>query len=208
MMKKNILLKILIWTISFTWGFFTSICGLFYFLFLIISGEKPKKLGPIIKFEITEDYGVSFGPFVILPKYSDRSIRDHELGHCLQNCLLGPVAIFTIFIPSIIRFWIREQTKYEKKQNIGKIIYLGLFGVGIVLIFASLFSKIICLLIIGLFLVAYSLLIGYWLIFKELPQYAKRPYPAYDDIWFEHDASIRGTSFMDKYYPEDRENIW
>ena len=32
--------------------------------------------------------------------------KQHETGHTFQNALLGPLAIFLIFIPSAIRYWL------------------------------------------------------------------------------------------------------
>ena len=45
--------------------------------------------------------------------------RQHEFGHSFQNALFGPLTIFIVTIPSIIRYWYRRlfpskcSTKYD-----------------------------------------------------------------------------------------------
>ena len=43
----------------------------------------------------------------------------------------------------------------------------------------------------------YTTFIDIWLNYKELPQYKKDEEPAYDDIWFEGQATRWGIEFMD-----------
>ena len=34
--------------------------------------------------------------------------KQHECGHCYQNAIFGPFMPFLIFIPSVVRYWIRK----------------------------------------------------------------------------------------------------
>jgi hypothetical protein len=44
--------------------------------------------------------GISLGNIVIHGPYSDRALKQHEFGHCIQSRILGPFYLLLIGIPS------------------------------------------------------------------------------------------------------------
>ena len=90
--------------LTFTWGLpFTSL-GLIAAIILRIRGYKPKKHGYCYYFEAGENWGgINLGLFFIVNKGSRKDIRDHEHGHAVQNCYLGPFMLIVVALPSLIR---------------------------------------------------------------------------------------------------------
>jgi hypothetical protein len=129
--------------LSWTWGILLNIVGAVVALVLIVGGKRPKKWGYCYYFEVGGEYwgGTELGMFFLVNKNPSEDIRNHELGHGLQNCKWGPLMPFVICIPSFLRYWYREiRTRMGLKNE-----------------------------------------------------------TAYDDIWFEGDATKRGTEFMTWY---------
>ncbi len=111
----KMIFKILYWLLSFTWGFLTSFIGLIVFLVTIIIGSKVHKNGCSYIVEIGRNWGgLSLGCFAFCANYSETNhywfehTRKHEFGHAIQNCILGPLFIFVIAIPSSIRYHYRN----------------------------------------------------------------------------------------------------
>ena len=132
-MENNSIMKFLaknlvvFYILSFTWGFITSFIGLLILLPLVFTkrvhnsygrlyGVFPKSFGKAWGFEM----GCFF--FVSQDNESDLKIHSHEMGHGLQNILFGPLMLFIVNIPSMIRFWYRE-LKYFRKGLIPKTLY-------------------------------------------------------------------------------------
>lgn len=123
----------LYWILSFTWALPTTLLGFLIAIPLLITGHKPKKFCTMFAFPLAEDWGLELGIFAIVDKEWSHDLLCHEYGHQLQACFVwGPLQLFVITIPSIIRYWYREL-------------------------------------------------------------FPKRVHTDYDDIWFEHDATFRGT---------------
>ena len=98
----------LFWILSWTWGFPMTFIGSLIFILLQLAGIKPSKNQYGWVFEIGEHWGgVEMGPFAIVNKNPSQHILDHEFGHSLQNCYIGPLMPF-ISIASAIRYWYRE----------------------------------------------------------------------------------------------------
>lgn len=103
---KKFLLYLGYWVLSLTWGIIMTIIGLFAAFGLLISGHKPKVLGPNVYFVVGKYWGgVNLGPVFITCSASENTTKYHEAGHGLQNILYGPLFPFIVAIPSFIRYW-------------------------------------------------------------------------------------------------------
>jgi hypothetical protein len=110
--------KTLFYVLSWTWGIIMTFIGAIVALALIITGHKPKKWGYCYYFEVGQGWGgVELGMFFLTNKNASRHIRNHELGHGLQNCEWGPLMPFVICIPSAIRYWYREIRSRKGLKN-------------------------------------------------------------------------------------------
>jgi hypothetical protein len=197
-MKKTIL-YILYWIGQCTWGLPVTLIGGITALILLITGHKPKTLGPNIYFEVGQGWGgLELGGFFLCSKDSSNHTKYHEAGHGLQNLIWGPLFPFLIMIPSAIRYWLRKMDNQLKK---------GLFNLFFLLISFTITTGIIIL--FGLCchwhwathlveaLRLYFVLISMWLTICEIPKYALG-YVPYDDVWFEGQASKWGHDMLDK----------
>ena len=96
--------KFIFYFLTFTCGLPFTLIGCFTALFLYMRGHRPKKHGYCFCFEIGENWGgINLGLFFIVNKDAARSIKNHEHGHAVQNCFLGPFMIFAVALPSLIR---------------------------------------------------------------------------------------------------------
>ena len=101
--------KFKFYLLSFTWGLPMTLIGCLAALVLIITGHHPKPGGYCYYFEIGEDWGgCELGTFFITDKTNSSRIKNHELGHGIQNCYLGFAMPFVVCIPSGIRYWCRK----------------------------------------------------------------------------------------------------
>lgn len=110
--------KWLIWLLSLTWGLPMTLIGAAAALFLYWRAYVPTRIGPCWMFVVGEGWGgVNLGPVVLVSKTVKNYTIYHEIGHCLQNCVWGPLFPFVIAIPSAIRYWYREwktpTTRYD-----------------------------------------------------------------------------------------------
>lgn len=97
--------------LTFTWGIISVILGSIVALFAIVTGHKPKRFGPCVMFVMGKHWGgLSLSPFIFVSKNAEidptKATMCHEFGHTLQNCILGPLVIFFVYIPSAVRYWI------------------------------------------------------------------------------------------------------
>ena len=108
------------WFLSFTWGLPQTFIGCVVALLFIATGHKPKRWGYCIYFETRKEgqAGCEFGPFFVINKGAD-AVRNHELGHGIQNCIYGPFTLFLIFIPATVRYWIREYKARVLRRPLG-----------------------------------------------------------------------------------------
>ena len=96
--------KPIFYLLTFTWGLPFTALGLIAALALRLRGHKPKKHGYCFYFETGEHWGgVNLGLFFIVDKQNNAAIRDHEHGHAVQNCYLGPFMLILVALPSLIR---------------------------------------------------------------------------------------------------------
>lgn len=107
--------KFVFYLLSFTWGLPMTLMGLITALALIVTGHKPKKYGYCWYFEIGNYWGgLELGVVFLTNKNPSTHIKNHELGHSIQNCYWGILFPFVVSIPSAIRYWYRE-LKYNRK---------------------------------------------------------------------------------------------
>lgn len=109
----------LFYLLSFTWGLFTSFIGLLmlipFFLTKRVRVYKNRLYG-VFSERFGSGWGFEMGCF-FFTSYDcadNDELRWHEMGHGLQNILLGPLMFFIVSIPSFVRFWYRE---YLYKHN-------------------------------------------------------------------------------------------
>lgn len=96
------------WFLSCTWGIIMTLIGAIVTLVLMIFGFKPKRNIYGWYTEIGNNWGgLDLGPFCLVSTNPSEHILNHEFGHAIQNCALGPFMIF-ISIASATRYWYRE----------------------------------------------------------------------------------------------------
>lgn len=103
------------WFLSLTWGALLSIPGLLVALFVIVFMHgKVHKNGLSFIVEVGGNWGgFNLGIISLCGGYTTRCpdeywfqhTRRHEFGHSLQNLIWGPLMLFVIVIPSVIRYW-------------------------------------------------------------------------------------------------------
>ena len=107
---------VIYWILQYTWGLLYNIIGSLIALVVLCLGGKPQKFhrGYIIYFGNNWG-GMELGTGALVAnKMGDAWTAHtccHEMGHCYQSALLGPLAIFLVAIPSMIRYWYREFSK-------------------------------------------------------------------------------------------------
>jgi len=114
-----IIKRILFYILSFTWGALASVVGLIVMLPFLVTGQVQADHGRIYGI-FPKAFGSSWGFAVgcfFFTSYDcafDENIVHHEEGHGIQNIIWGPLMLFVITIPSVIRFWYRELKYYRK----------------------------------------------------------------------------------------------
>ena len=111
---RKVLLAILFWFLSLTWGLLMTVIGLLVTAFCIIFLKgKVHKNGFSYIVEIGDNWGgLNLGAVSLCGGYTTicpdeewfQHTRRHEFGHGLQNCVLGPLFPFLVAIPSAIRY--------------------------------------------------------------------------------------------------------
>ena len=110
--------KPLYYILNCTWGFLMTAVGAVVALALIVAGYKPKRHSGAIYFNVGKSWGgAELGLFFLTDEHDDRSVKNHEFGHSLQNCLWGPLMPFVVCLPSAARYWVREFKSRKLKEN-------------------------------------------------------------------------------------------
>jgi hypothetical protein len=88
-------------------GWAVSCIGAIIYAVLLLCGIKPKDYCGICKcFEIGKSWGgFSAGWFFVCGKNVSEQIKHHEIGHILQNAVVGGLPMLLYTICSIIRYW-------------------------------------------------------------------------------------------------------
>ena len=91
-------------------GWALSLVGLIVYFVLRLFGQKPKNYKGICPyFEIGTDWGgLEMGWFFICCKNCDEEIKQHEVGHGIQNAAVGGLKMLAYSFGSAIRYWWRE----------------------------------------------------------------------------------------------------
>ena len=193
---KLIIKRILFYIVSFTWGGLMSIVGLLAMLFTLPFGKFGIYHGRLYK-RIGKNWGgVELGCFFLCDETAPEHTLAHECGHGLQNCLWGPLLPFVVCAPSAIRYWIFNQKDYESKRNFSAILSGVILSVGMLTLLVFILTGDPWWLILPVVLVSYGLVIFYWLFYLELPKHQEKPYPKYDDAWFEGQATNWGKTYV------------
>ncbi len=123
--------KRMFWFLSWTWGFIMTLIGTIVMGVLIIAGYKPFKNQYGYAIEIGEGWGgLEMGPYCLVSKNPSQHTLDHEFGHALQNCYLGPYMPF-ISLASAARYWYREYLVRIKKKKYSELVpYDGIWFEG------------------------------------------------------------------------------
>lgn len=103
--------------LAHTWGLLWTVVGYLVSFIFIISGYKPISYNHIYYFEIGHYWGgLEFGTCFIRDDTSSDVVTKHEFGHTVQNCILGPLFVFLVVIPSASRYWYQTiAMKHGKK---------------------------------------------------------------------------------------------
>lgn len=105
--------------LSWTWGLPMTLIGGLVALALVLTGHRCHKWGCCRYFEIGENWGgMELGMFFLVNRGGSDSLKCHEHGHGLQNCLLGPLMPFLVSIPSAARYQYRELLERRGKGKI------------------------------------------------------------------------------------------
>lgn len=114
----------LYYILNYTWGILTTFVGWLVFgfirLFLIKKILEKGKFGPCLYLIFGNNWGglelgTNFFVAGMMGEYWTLHTKQHECGHTFQNAVLGPLAIFLVYIPSCIRYWLFEFRKRKGK---------------------------------------------------------------------------------------------
>ncbi len=103
--------------LSFTWGLLMNLGGLLVAAAMLLTGHKLLHWGPCFYFECGKCWGgMDWGIFFVVDRDADAHLKNHEMGHAMQNCRFGPLMPFLVGLPSSTRWWyrrIREKLKLK-----------------------------------------------------------------------------------------------
>lgn len=108
-------MTVLYYILNIIWGLPMTLIGGLISLVLLILGKKPKRYHGAIYFEVGHGWsGVNFGLFFVCAEDVDESVKSHEFGHSLQNCMFGPLMPILVSVPSVMRYWYRKLRYHSK----------------------------------------------------------------------------------------------
>jgi len=129
MNKKNL---IAFYMLSFTWGILWTLIGLIIALVAVLVNYKHIRVSTFlgrIKIVITNKTfgGINLGIIYIVDKYDELGTNIHEVGHSVQNIILGPLFIPLVAIPSGIRYQLFDwlDSRHYKKHG----VYLDYYSI-------------------------------------------------------------------------------
>ena len=112
-------------------GWCLSFVGIIVFGFLWLIGKRPKDYNGICPyFEIGKNWGgVEMGWFFICCKNASEHTKMHEVGHIIQNALVGGIPVMIYSLGSCARYWKRRifgaKTPYDAWWFEGQATELG-----------------------------------------------------------------------------------
>ena len=105
----------LYYVLNYTWGLLFTFVGWIIYGFVKLFLRKKivtsGKFGPSYYIMLGNNWGgLEIGKNFLLadgmgPSWNEHTMQ-HECGHTFQNAILGPLYIFLVFIPSVIRYWV------------------------------------------------------------------------------------------------------
>lgn len=195
---KKIISYTVYWVLQCTWGFIMTFIGGCVAIGLMVTGHKPKTIGPSIYFEVGERWGgMELGGFFLCSETSKNSLKYHECGHGIQNLVWGPLMPFVISIPSAARYWLfKLKTPAKRAIYVASILFGSLALTTLLALFMS-FTHVTWLVISCELLRLYFILLSLWLDIFQVPQFEKIA-PDYDAVWFEKQASSWGMKIYEK----------
>lgn len=113
--------------LNYTWGIIMTLIGWivlgFVRVFLRKKVVEHGKFGPCHYIMLFDNWGgLDLGTTFLLADNMGKEwtlhTKQHETGHTFQNALLGPLAIFLIFIPSAIRYWLATFGKIDSPYDL------------------------------------------------------------------------------------------
>lgn len=108
-----------------------SIVGLVVYGTLRLCRQKPKDYYGVCKyFEIGNNWGgLEMGWFFICGKNASETLKNHEVGHGIQNATMGGFKMLLYCIGSAVRYWWRKifgaKTPYDSWWFEGEATNLG-----------------------------------------------------------------------------------
>jgi hypothetical protein len=105
--------------------------GVLVYKTLILFGNAPKQYGNICPyFEIGNHWGgFSMGWFFVCSKDSSDSLKNHEVGHGVQNASIGGIIMLLLGLGSVFRYWKRSMfgaaTPYDSWWYEGQATTIG-----------------------------------------------------------------------------------
>ena len=102
---------------------------------------------------------------------------------------------FVVCIPSAYRYWLTH-FKYSKMNYFAWGVYAVAIMLSTVITAVALMTHVYWLLALAIFVFLYFTIIHIWSMAVEIPKHKGDVYVDYDSVWFEGDASKRGTEFI------------
>jgi hypothetical protein len=113
-----------------TRGWALSAVGCVVYAVLRLCGLKPLDFYGVPYFEVGKNWGgLELGWFFICGEGSDEELKMHEVGHGIQNAVVGGLGMLCCSIGSALRYWKREifgaTTTYDSWWFEGNATALG-----------------------------------------------------------------------------------
>lgn len=109
--------KWLYYSLAHTWGIIMTLIGYIAALVLMCMKVNPIKYNGIFYLKYKKSWGgVDFGMCFVRDINSTEHVTKHELGHTYQNCILGPLFIILVAIPSACRYWYQVIAQKKGKK--------------------------------------------------------------------------------------------
>ena len=115
MTRKNL------YVASLTWGLPMTLIGFLTAIFLLATGHRPYRRSGCWYFEVGKSNwgGLNLGLVIICQPNAPDYLKNHELGHAIQNCRFGPIMPFFV-LASAIRY---HYLNYLEKEGLPVVPY-------------------------------------------------------------------------------------
>ena len=104
---------------SFTLGLPVNIGGAVVAAFMLMTGHRPERFGNCIHFTAGKNWGGgSMGIFMVTCQNASQKLKEHELGHSIQNCFYGPLMPFINLQSSTRYLYRRGMERFFPKKTL------------------------------------------------------------------------------------------